>query len=73
MSFGLLTALRVEDCPSIMRGIAANWRRVYVHSDDFIWRAVADLLDKFADEAQTTIVELNKTIPKARRRVRLKD
>jgi len=56
-----------------MRGIAANWRRVYTQKHEVTWRAVADLLDKYADEAERTIAEVKRSIPKTARRVRLKD
>ncbi len=70
MSFGLLTPLRPEDIPRVMRRVAQHYRGTQTERYMSAWLTAADLLDKYADELMAKIVEIKKTEPR-RRRVRL--
>jgi hypothetical protein len=55
MSFGLLTALNVEDVPNILRRVAHGYRGTETDHDKDVWLYVANELDRFADELEPRI------------------
>lgn len=59
MSFGILTALSVDDVPAIMRNVARNYRRNKDRNtvDQKIWFLIADEMDGFATRLETVIKE----------------
>jgi hypothetical protein len=71
MSFGLLTAVEVDDIPRIMRRVAAGYRRTQTERHKRAWDVAADLLERYADEVEPLIREIKRSEP--RRRVRLDD
>ena len=68
MSFGLLTAINVDDVPSILRRCAAGWRSGVYSKYPQTWQSVADEVDKFAAELAVRIQELKRVEPKPKRR-----
>ena len=65
MSFGLMTAVNVDDIPKILRRVAENYRGTVTSEHLQIWYRVADEFDNFA-------VQLESIIEKAKKeRVRL--
>lgn len=68
MSFGLLTAINVDDLPKILRRCARGWRAGVYSRYPQTWKLAADEVDRFANELQVKIEELKKTEPKPPRR-----
>jgi hypothetical protein len=71
MSFGLLTAVEVDDIPRIMRRVAAGYRLAQTERHKRAWEVSADLLERYADELEPLIKEIKRSEP--RYRVRLND
>jgi hypothetical protein len=55
MSFGLLTAITIEDVPKIMRNIAETYRTSKRSSHQDEWKRIADLLDEYASDVSVII------------------
>lgn len=72
MSFGLLTAVNVDDIPKILRRVAQAYRNTQTRRFRLAWRVAADEIDRFADELVAKIDEAKiiEPVPK-RERVRL--
>jgi hypothetical protein len=80
MSFGLVTALNIEDVPMIMRITARNYRKnaengvgvileyteLYGHHPD-LWKFAAEVLEQSADMLDASIKDAKARAPKARR------
>jgi hypothetical protein len=73
MSFGLLTALSVDDVPKIIRRIANGYRgKDQYRKYPQIWLVIADEFDGFAAQLEVTIAEAKLREPKPKReRIRL--
>lgn len=67
MSFGLLTAINVDDVPKILRRCASGWRHAVTKRYPHAWQMVADEVDRFADELADKIAAAKKAEPRRRR------
>jgi hypothetical protein len=66
MSFGLLTAINIDDVPKILRRVAQGYRDVETRRYMNAWLVAADEIEQFADRLQQKIEEAKHS------RVRLK-
>lgn len=74
MSFGLLTAIQVEDVPVLLQNIAQNYRGVETRRYQHLWYYAADLLDEAAKLMHERIEQAKaqgEIAPNRRERVRL--
>ncbi len=55
MSFGLYTAISVDDIPRILRRAAVNYRNTETRQHMNAWLVAADEIERFADELAVTI------------------
>jgi hypothetical protein len=55
MSFGLLTAVNIEDVPKILRRVSTGYRGTETTHNLHIWHMISDELDKFAMELEAKI------------------
>lgn len=67
MSFGLLTAVNVEDIPKILSRCAHGWRGGVYTRYPQTWKMAADEVDKFARELVVKIAEAKKVEPRVKR------
>ena len=61
MSFGLLTAINIDDVPRILRRVAQGYRDTETRKYMNAWLVVADELDKFAEELVPKIEKAKKS------------
>lgn len=74
MSFGLLTAIGVDDIPKILQRCAHGWRGGVYSQYPGVWLQVANEVDRFATELAGKIRQWKNEEPKKRRpRVSLDD
>lgn len=71
MSFGLLTAVSVDDIPHILRTCAKHYRGTQTAKFKYAWEVAADEVERFADELTEKIIEAKKTERSKRVRIRL--
>lgn len=67
MSFGLLTAINVDDIPSILRRCARGWRGGIYARYPQTWQMAAGEVERFADELAIKIAEAKRVEPKPKR------
>lgn len=67
MSFGLLTAVNLEDVPKVLQRCAHGWRGGVYRRYPQAWLAVADKVEQFALELNDEIKELKQKEPKRSR------
>ncbi len=72
MSFGLLTAVNVEDVPKILHNCARGYRKIETARYPETWKLIAEELDKIAAELVSKIEEWKLIEPPPKRvRIRL--
>lgn len=72
MSFGLLTALRLEDIPRILKTCSMHYRDTETRYYPEAWRKIADKVEAFALELEVAIPQMKREEPPRKKpRVRI--